>query len=633
MTRRTFRTNPTRAGAAMAAATATFWSAGALAQHMAANSLVDLDLEQLANVQVISATKRPQRLAEVAGSLYVITADDIRRSGAASLPEVLRLAPNLNVARADANQYAISARGFSGVLANKMLVLVDGRTVYSPLFSGVFWESQDVLLEDVERIEVLSGSAGTLWGSNAVNGVINVVTRNAADTHGALLTATAGSEDKVLGARWGAAAGDVHWRAYAKRVLRDHQELTSGAPIRDASERSQAGFRADSSAGGYSLTVQGDVYETDIDQAPSARRAAGMNLLARYVRQTAKGRLQAQAYWDRAERRQPGAIDDRLDTVDIEVQQQLQPRTGHELLLGGGWRTQDDSLDNLTPAVLRFVPADRKLHLWNLFAQDEIALGESMRVTAGLKAEHNPYTGLEYLPSLRWAWQATPSHLVWASAARAVRTPSRIDREVSTTVLRAGTSFVSEVARVYEVGVRGQPHPRLSYSATLFHHQFDRLRSVDFFAPPATVTFNNNYRGELTGFEGWAQWRPMDRWRLQAGYTNQKLRASALPGTAPVEPVSSLGNDPRYRITFGSSWDVGAAMEFDVHARRSGSLPAPYVPAYTAVDLRWGWRPRADLELSLAVRNATDRGHPEWGAPANRAEFARSVLLKAVWRL
>ena len=283
-------------------------------------SLADLSLEQLASIEVTSVSKRAQRLSDVAGSVYVITAEDIRRSGATSLPEVLRFAPNLQVARADANQYAITARGFNSVLANKMLVLVDGRTIYSPLFSGVFWEERDPMLEDVERIEVLSGSGGTLYGSNAVNGVINIITRSAEHTHGALASVTVGSADRAVAARYGAGtAGGLNWRVYARRTLLDHTQLTSGVPVRDGSDRNRAGFRADRSGDGRQFTVQGDVYENRIDQAPAARQLRGGNLLARYGRDLGDaGQWQLQAYLDRTERDQPGAIRDRIDTIEIE---------------------------------------------------------------------------------------------------------------------------------------------------------------------------------------------------------------------------------------------------------------------------------------------------------------------------
>lgn len=604
------------------------------AQTVAAN-LADLSLEQLASIEVTTVSKRVQRLSEVPGSVYVIRHDDIRRSGATSLPEVLRLAPNLQVARADANQYAITARGFNGTLANKMLVLVDGRTVYSPLFSGVFWEAQGVMLEDVERIEVLSGSGGTLYGSNAVNGVINIITRAATETRGTLASAAVGSASRVFGARYGAGtgAGDgTAWRVYGQRSLRDHSELTSGAPVRDASGKSQAGFRADRGEHGQQFTLQGDVYENKIDQAPSARQVSGLNLLGRWSRDLGNGgRAQLQGYFDRTERDQPGAIRESLNTFDLEFQHLSQPWATHELLWGGGWRSQNDKVDNLNPQALAFLPAHRRLNLWNVFAQDEFAVHDKLRMTLGLKLEHNAYTGAEVLPNARLAWDVAPNHLLWAAASRAVRAPARIDREFFSPALPAGGSnFQSEVARVFELGLRAQPVPSLSYSLTLFRHRFDRLRSVDVGADG--VSLNNNLEGSVTGLEAWGQYRVAEHWRVNAGYVHQRERFQARAGTAPLGGATNLGNDPRNRWSLGMSVDLGSHMELDFQLRHVGALPSPAVPSYTALDARWGWQVRPDLELSLTARGLGGR-HAEWGTPGSRAEFDRALLVKAVWRL
>ena len=617
------------------------WMTGLLAACLAPAygqappSLADLSLEQLSEIQVTSVGKRVQRLADVPGAVYVISQEDIRRSGAVSLPEALRLAPNLQVARADANRYAITARGFNSVLANKMLVLVDGRTAYSPLFSGVFWETLDTLLEDIDRIEVLSGAGGTLYGSNAVNGVINILTRSAAETSGALLKAGAGNQERGLAGRWSAGAeSDMPWRVYAKRFESDATATASGASVQDSWRRWQAGFRTDRARDRDQLTVQGGLYEVRADQLPAGRKVSGANLLARWSRDDGPGaRTQVQAYFDRAERRQPGTVDDRLDTWDLELQQTSRPGTGHDLLWGAGYRRQSDRLVSLAPSALQIVPAERKLDLWNVFAQDEYAVMPGLRLIAGLKAEHNSYSGLEWLPTAKLAWQPDSLNLLWASASRAVRVPSRVDRDLTIPgVLLAGPDFDSEVAKVFELGWRSQPRSAVSYSVTLFHHRFSRLRSQDL--APGGAVFGNSFEGRLSGVEAWGNWRVADRWRLQAGWTFQDLRLNARPGRAVLPGgEAQLANDPRHRGRLAIGWDVAADMELDLLVRHVGSLPTPAVPSYTAVDLRWGWSLRPDLELSLAARNLTDRRHPEWGAPASRAEIPRSFFLKAVWRL
>ncbi|HSH91047.1 MAG TPA: TonB-dependent receptor [Ramlibacter sp.] len=620
-----------------AAALALAAHTGAGAQQVA--NLLDLSLEQLANIEVTSFSKRSQRLADVAGSVYVINSEDIRRSGAVSLTEVLRLAPNLHVARADANQYAISARGFNSVLANKMLVLIDGRTVYSPLFSGVFWEERDLLLDDIERIEVLSGAGGTLYGSNAVNGVINIITRSAAETQGTLLAATAGTKDVALSARHGrTTASGTAYRIYAKRSQRDNTEMGNGTPIRDGSVLNRAGFRMDRTDGPRQWLVQGDIYESRIDQPPatSTRHLHGTNILGRWVQDAAGGsRTQVQMYYAHTERNQPGSVREKLDTVDFDFQHLSRTFKGHELLWGGGYRWQHDDVENISP-TLALIPASRRLDLANVFVQDEIALGDSVKLTVGAKAEHNVYTGVEFLPNARIAWNVAPNHLLWAAASRTVRVPSRVDRDFFIPAnppfaLVGGSTFQSEVAKVLEGGYRAQPTPALTWSVTLFHHDYDRLRSVD--PTPGGATLNNNFEGRLTGVEAWGTYRVSDRWRIHASTVHLREKFTVRPGATPVGGTGQLANDPRSRWTLGSAFDLGSGHEFDVAVRHVGALPVGPVPAYTAIDARWGWNVRPGLNLSLAVRNLGDPRHPEWGTPANRAEIERSVVLKATWRL
>ncbi|MEP6789980.1 MAG: TonB-dependent receptor, partial [Ramlibacter sp.] len=375
-----------------------------------------------------------------------------------------------------------------------------------------------------------------------------------------------------------------------------------------------------------------------IDQAPERRRVSGANLLGRWSRDMGEGsRTQLQAYVDQTRRDQPGSILETLDTVDVEFQHLSQPWTTHELLWGAGYRNQRDRVTNINTAALAFMPADANMKLWNVFAQDEVQLPGGFRLTLGGKLEHNDYTGIEFLPNARLSWEIAPNHLLWGAVSRAVRTPSRIDRELFSpgtppyAVVAGGSNFNSEVARVYEIGYRAQPLPALSYSITLFHHDFDGLRSLD--AQPGGPTFNNNFEGRLTGLEAWGSWRVSDSWRLGASYVKQNQHFQALPGTTPIGGTASLGNDPRYYATLGSSWNIGANMEFDVQARRVGALPNPAVPAYTALDLRWGWRVRPDVELSVTVRNLGDPRHAEWGNPAGRVEVERSVFFKAVWRI
>ena len=603
-----------------------------------ARDLADLTLEQLGNIEITSVSKRAEQLSDAAASVFVISADDIRRSGATSLPEALRLAPNLQVARADTNQYAITARGFNSVLANKMLVLVDGRIVYSPLFSGVFWEAQDVMLEDVERIEVISGPGGMLWGSNAVNGVINVITRPARDTQGALVTAGGGNRETGGAARYGGElASGGRYRVYGKVFERAHSSRANGIGIRDASDKAQIGFRADWDRTAQNFTLQGDAYHSGIDQAVGTRRVSGANLLGRWGRDLGAGSsLQLQAYYDHTERTQPGAINETLDTVDVEIQHRLRPRSNHNLFWGGGYRYAADRVENVNPAVLAFLPPSRNLRWANVFVQDEITLRAGLRLTAGLKLEHNNYTGLEFLPSVRLGWKMATRHLVWGAASRVVRAPSRVDRELFAPgnppffVLAGGPNFQSEVANVYEMGYRAQLSAALSYSITAFHHDFDRLRSIE--PTAAGPMLDNKIDGTVDGVETWGSYRVTNAWRVNAGLVQQRERLRLKPGSADLGGLAALGNDARHWWTLRSAWDIGPRHEFDVMVRHVGALPNPAVPSYTAVDARLGWKPRRDLEISLAAQNLFDPRHPEWGAAAARAEFERGVFLKILWR-
>jgi len=615
------------AGAACLAAAA--WAASASAQSAARGNLADLSLEELANLEVTSVSRRRERLSDAPASIFVITQEDIRRSGATSLPDVLRLAPNLQVARVDARQYAISARGFNGTVANKLLVLIDGRTVYTPLFSGVFWDAQDTLLEDIERIEVISGPGGTLWGTNAVNGVINVITKGASDTQGRLAYAGGGNEESGLGARYGLRlenGGGL--RVYGKGFSRDSTVSAGGTDKPDAWRSGQAGFRADWGAGSDSYTLQGDAYQGKADQmAPGDVSLSGGNVLFRWQRQLAGGdRVHVQAYFDNTQREIPGTFAERLDTYDIEFQHALAVGRDHLFAWGGGHRFSKDSVTN--SALLAFLPADRNLKWTNLFAQDEYRLSDALRLTAGARVERNPYTGSEWLPSARLAWRIDPARLVWAAASRAVRAPSRIDREFFASGVAASPDFRSEVSNVFEIGYRAQPSARASYSVTAFRSRHDRLRSL---APgPSGLVIVNQMEGESTGLEAWGKLQVTPRWRLSAGATllDQDLRLEPDTGTG----VAVAGNDPKRQFSLRSSHELGAGRELDVMIRYVSALPDPAVPSYTAFDARYAWRARAGLELSVSVQNLLDRQHAEFGSAPGRSEVERGVFVKLTWQ-
>jgi iron complex outermembrane receptor protein len=606
-----------------------------------------LSLEELANISITSVSKRAEQLAEAPASIFVISGDEIRRSGYTTLPEALRLAPNLQVARVDARNYAITARGFNNPFANKLLVLIDGRTVYSPLFSGVFWDAQDVVLEDVNRIEVISGPGATLWGANAVNGVINIITKSAAATQGTLLAAGGSNKEKQGVVRYGGTlTNGGHYRVYGKYAAIGDLDNASGAAVPTGWHRKQTGFRTDWRDTSHTYTMQGDAYAgalhqfgtTDID-------ISGANLTGRLTSRLDGGsELSVQAYWDYTERNQPNAFQESLHTLDVQAQQSLNFADTHNVVWGGGYRFALDHVRN--DRVFAFLPGSKNLHWANIFIQDEIALLKNLHLTAGLKLENNHYTGTEFLPTLRLAWKPADRQLIWASASRAVRTPSRIDRDffspsqpaivngVPQFAIAGGPDFESEVANVLEMGYRSQPSSRLSYSATAFVSRYDRLRTLEPNSSGPGAAFLNQAKGNNRGVELWGNWQATPAWRLSAGLVAQRVRTELDPGSRDTTGMTGLApGDPSHHWMLRSAYDVTNGQEFDVTLRHSSDLSRPSVPAYTTMDVRYGWKIQRNIELSLVGQNLLDRTHAEFGAGPGASVFERSVFVKLLWRL
>jgi len=600
--------------------------------------LADLSLEELSNIEISSVSRRSERLSQVAASLYVITQEAIRRSGARTLPEALRLAPNLQVARVDANQYAISARGFNNAIGNKLLVLIDGRTVYAPYFSGVQWDQQDVMLEDVARIEVISGPGASVWGTNAVNGVINVITRSAGDTPGWLASVGGGNTDSQAALRFGGSLpGEGSLRVYAKLQRRQHTDSEAGAAVADGSHREQVGWRADWLQGGEGLTVQGDAYRGDTDDRGSPAqnfggvKTSGENLLARWTATLQGGsKLRVQGYVDRARREDRFIYSPSYTIADIEAQHSL-VLGAHQLDWGGGWR---QSRDHVQPGLLFGFAPDRATQRWaNLFAQDDVRLHDGLNLVAGAKFEHNDYTGWEFLPNLRLAWAPSPHQLWWAAVSRAVRAPARLDKDLRLPakppyLIAGGPDFVSEVARVVELGWRAQPGSELNYSVTLFRHDWDRLRSGQ---RPPNALVQNMIEGVSYGAEAWGQWQPRDWLRFSGGLTLMRKDLHLLPGSLDPDGPRNLGNDPKVQWQLRTDLRLSGRQEMEVALRRVGALPYPPVPAYTALDLTYNHSLGRDLALSVSGQNLLDRGHPEINAAPGRSEIVRAVFVQLKW--
>ncbi len=624
--------------ALIAAACASLVMSNALAAPEA-SELSDLSLEQLSNVVVTSVSRQEEHLARAAASIAIISSSDIRRSGARTLPEALRLAPNLQVARVDARNYAVTARGFNSPFENKLLVLIDGRSVYSPLFSGVFWDAQDLVMDDIERIEVISGPGSTIWGANSVNGVINVITKSARDTQGGRASVVAGADER------GATAGArTSYRLYAKYLAIDDTLNVAGASTHTGFDRRQAGFRADWDLDAGGATLSGDAYQGSLAQTGTRDiRIGGANLNASIGGQAAqRSDYRVQLLLDHTERNQPNAFVEYLDTVDVQAQYNMYLGDRHHVSWGAGYRYAQDRLDN--GAGFAFLPATLNLHTGNLFAQDEFALTDALRLTAGLKVEHNNYTGAEYLPNLRLGWAPSDSAFLWTSLSRTVRAPSRIDHDfysppvpaivggVPRFAIGGGPDFVSETADVLEVGYRGQLSAKLSYSVTGFYSEYDRLRTLEPLAGGG-VAFRNFGEGRARGVEMWGRWHPSDRLHVSGGLVLQSISTALSAGSKDSVGDTGLAtNDPNRHWLLRVSKDISERSQLDLSLRYQGSLPKPAVPAYYEMDARWVWMFRPDTEISVIGQNLLHRSHVEFGGGPNRSVFERSVLLKLTQR-
>ncbi len=620
----------TCAGAAVALACGAGW-----AQVVAVNSLADLSLEQLSNIEVTSVSGRAESLQDAPASIYVITAEQIRRSAAITLPQALRLAPNLQVAALNSGQYAISARGFNNAIGNKLLVLIDGRTIYSSLFSGVFWDASDLMLEDVDRIEVISGPGGTLWGANAVNGVINVITSSAAATPGVLASVTYGDGGGQAVARYGAAlANGGNYRVYALTQERRNTYRADGVQRPDSSAKDQVGFRADWGSASDGFTLQGDAYRGGKDPAFNlAPKLEGANLLARWSSAFADGSAyRLQAYLDHAQRDETATFRNQADTVDLQFTHEPKLPAGQQLLWGAGYRRTRDANDPSAGGVLAFDPAVRNLSWTNVFAQHESELAPRLHLTLGAKVERNDYSGTEFLPNARISYKSDRSGLTWASLSRTVRAPARLDREFFIParppfIVGGGPDFDSEVANVVEVGQRGFIGSDLSYSVTLFRQNYDRLRSG------SAGRLVNQIAGYSTGLEAWASWQAGRDWRLSAGLLELRKSLHLKPPSTDVAGLSNLGNDPRHQWNIRSSWDLGPRHQVDLIVRSVAGLPAPLVSGYTAVDANWSWKVTPAFTVALLAQNLFDRRHVEFNAVGVASQIERRAFLRLAWQL
>lgn len=648
-----------------------------------ADRFFEMDIHELMAIEITSVSKKSEKLHDAAAAVYVITAEDIRRSGVTSIPEALRMAPGLQVAQVNANVWAVSSRGFNYRFANKLLVLMDGRTIYTPVYSGVYWHKQDTVLEDIERIEVIRGPGSTLWGANAVNGVINIITKNAKDTQGGLLSGGGGKEETGFGSlRYGGQIREsIHYRVYAKGSKKDNFRWSSGENARDDWDHVQSGFKVDWEANEKdSFTLQGDLYKNtsgDIEDvtipfSPYSVRTEvnvkdkGANILGRWKHiwsDTSDSSLQL--YYDHT-----GSESQFLDkfgqvvrTYDVDFHHRFQADESQEITWGVGVRYVTDTMDN--SYNITYGPRSRGAKTYNFFLQDEITLvPDRLKITLGSKFEDNDYTQFEVQPNGRILWTPHERHTLWASISRAVRTPSRTDHDLtslyvspiaanglypgSPTALYTITGnevFDSEELLAYELGYRVQPVDQLSLDIAAFYNKYDKLVTFEtgtVYPGDALMSHliipaypaSDKISGEIYGAEIAAKWHPLSWWRFNASYSWLQIQLYPRSSTDP-SPKRFEGTSPERQFSFRSSMELFFDLELDAFLRCVDNIPEYNIDGYTEMDIRLGWNPRKDLEFSIVGRNLLDASHPEFqdttlGVPITEVE--RSVYGKVTWR-
>ena len=643
----------------------------ALLAQRPVTDLKRLTLEQLLEVEVSTASRGAEPWWRTMSATTVLTHDDIHRSGAGTIVELLRLVPGVHVAQIDTNKFAVGIRGFTDRLSRAMLVLVDGRAVYSPLFAGTYWEAQDTLLEDIERVEVIRGPGGTLWGANAVNGIVNIITKPAGQTRGGYVAGRGGNvEHGLLGVRYGARAGASDYRVYAKAFDRGAQHRASGAAF-DEWSGVQTGFRVDrdTAVGGH-VTMQGDIYTADVGQrinvntyaAPFTRTSDapaeiwGANVLARWRRRPASTSLIAHAYYDTTSRDE-AAFSERRHTVELDVQQGAAPGRRHALLWGAAYRVTRDDTSAL--GIRGFTPEARTQQIFSAFLQDQVAIvPDRVALVAGAKVEHNSFSGFEVQPSARVLWTPHVNHAMTASVARAVRTPSRVEIDYVTGQvldpriplflrLQPNDDFESEKLIAYEVGYRSRPLPSVLLSMNGFvNHHRDTLSAVigTVFAesappPPHLITpvqFQNGLHGHSHGVEVSSDVRLLGRARITTGYSWLRVQLSRDPDEPPdaSQERRGEGGSPRHQVFNTLAVDLPGNVELDWMFRYVGRLRAVNIPSYHTSDVRLAWSATPALSLELIGRNLHEARHLEFigAAPAGNTEIRRSVSAGATWR-
>jgi iron complex outermembrane receptor protein len=605
------------------------------------------------NVQVTSVSKKEQKLAKTGAAIFVITQEDIRRSGSTNIPDLLRMVPGVDVAQLDHSNWAVSIRGFNDVYANKVLVLVDGRSVYQPVFSGVIWYAQDVPLEDIERIEVIRGPGGTVWGANAMNGVINIITKSAKSTPGGLIVAGGGSGEQAeeLVQYGGAAGASGNYRVYGRYSnVGGSEPATTSAPSADARHVQEGGFRSDWNLSTQDLlTVQGEVrlvgggetLTSVLPQVPPVMGTYGQpisdddgNILGRWTHTFLNGSdISLQAYFDKVH---IFSYDQDRETIgDIDFQHHLSLGSRNDIVWGLSYRAsanrfRGDSLITLNP-LQRIDP------LYGAFVQDEITITKSLSLTLGSKFEHNAYTGFENEPSAQLVWAPNSRNTLWASAAKAIRQPSNIDSGIQVvsaveplpqgafglvTVFGNPNPKVEQL-RDYEIGYRAQISRRLSADLTGFLSFYRHLQTNEnqtpYFVlnsgPPHLVipiVFGYLAHARNYGAEAFANWNVTDRWRLSPGLTFLHMSVAPDPSSQDTTISQLNGYSPEHSLQVRSFVDLRRHLEWDQTVGYTGRLAFGNIPGYARLDTRIGWRIGEFWDLSIVGQNLLEPRHAEF---------------------
>lgn len=637
----------------------------------APSNLKQLSLEELGDVEVTTASKEPEKVSQTPAAICVLTQEDIRRSGATSIPEVLRLVPGVEVARIDSDHWAIGIRGFGGEFSKSLLVLIDGRSVYSPLFSGVYWQLQDTLLEDIERIEIIRGPGGTIWGANAVDGVINIITKNSKDTHGLLASATSGSVDQGIGeVRYGGGnSSGFDYRIYGKGFIRGPEFHPDGANFDDW-RTGQVGFRSDwNPSTKDTFTFQGDVYKASdgervavgLYSPPSVQVIdaphddSGGNFIARWRRQLAgDSDIQVQGYYDRTSQLSP-QLGEIRNTFDLDLLYHFKLKGNQDLLAGIGARWSPDTIIQNFP-TLDFEPHQETDSIYSWFLQDQIPIvKDHLSLTLGSKFEHNNYSGFEIQPDARLLWTPTKHQTIWAAVSRAVRTPSRLDQDLQLTdfleasppiFLRVvgSKNFVAEVMIGSELGYRLLVAKGLYLDVAAFHNDYDNLYGygpgvgfLETSPPPAHLVLElplaNALRGATYGVEVAPDWKPVRWWELKGSYSYLHLQVHDKAGfTDDLNTVSDNGSSPHHEFEIQSLINLPRKLQFDQTLRYVSALPAQTVDAYTTGDLRFSWHPVSTWEFSVVGQNLLQPRHAEFGSDVDTiVGIKRAVYGKITW--